>query len=418
MGTKKTTKTTRRRRFGTILKREHRGGRVVYRARWSEGRTGKRRERLFDSEKEARTFLKGIHEQVLRGTYVTPPTVAEVERGQAPETNKRPTLVEYAEQLLTTRLEAVRADATIDLYRANLKALKAFYGRRKRQSGEIPAKRLDEITEASFLDYRAFRKTLRHGGIQKKGKKPKNSKPVSVATMNRDQQFLSLVLSQAVIDGLIEHNPLAGLKPLKEPRKPRRWLTKKQVRALLDVCEDQFRPFVLAMLYTGCRPIELRGLTWADVNFETGKLSFYRSKVGNSDELDMHPVLERELRTLREAHGDAAGPKSAVFLNRYGRPWKDMTRAWKRTTKAAGLDGLVMYSLRHTFATHFLDDGGAATDLKAQLGHSELTTTQRYADLVSKRRRKTVRGMDYEEERDDADGVAEFSMSWDLCDVS
>ena len=39
--------------------------------------------------------------------------------------------------------------------------------------------------------------------------------------------------------------------------------------------------------------------------------------------------------------------------------------------------------------------GGAVTDLQAQLGHAELTTTQRYADLVSERRREAVMAMTF-----------------------
>jgi len=51
--------------------------------------------------------------------------------------------------------------------------------------------------------------------------------------------------------------------------------------------------------------------------------------------------------------------------------------------------------LRHTFATHFLTGGGAITDLQAQLGHSKITTTQRYARMIDERRRRTVLARDF-----------------------
>jgi integrase len=414
MGSKKKTTTKRRRRFGTILPRVRSDGRVVYRARWSEGRAGKRPERIFNSEKEARAFLKGIQKQMLLGLYRTPPTASDLERGDTAQHHRPLTLIEYAQRVFESRLEANLAESSRAVYRASLGALEVFFGRRVVNGRVVPAKRLDKVSKASFLDYRAFRRGLRRTRSEDA---EVMSRPVSPATVNRDQQFLSVVLAQAVIDGLIERNPLSGVKPLKEPRRPRRWLAKTEVQALIGACDDLFRPFVLAMLFTGCRPIELRGLTWADVKFESGKLSIFRSKVGNYDELDLHPRLEEELRALKARQGTASTPENHVFLNRYGNPWRDMRRAWTRTVKAAGLDGrkgVTLYSLRHTFATHFLDDGGAATDLKAQLGHSDLSTTQRYADLVSKRRRETVRRLDYGEELPDADGVAEFAPPWKL----
>ena len=64
------------------------------------------------------------------------------------------------------------------------------------------------------------------------------------------------------------------------------------------------------------------------------------------------------------------------------------------------MKGLSIYSLRHTFACHFLQGGGAITDLKSQLGHADITTTQIYAQLVDERRRKTVFGLNFDPEDD------------------
>ena len=66
--------------------------------------------------------------------------------------------------------------------------------------------------------------------------------------------------------------------------------------------------------------------------------------------------------------------------------------------KAAGLDGregLTPHALRHSFATHFLQSGGAVTDLQQQLGHADLATTQIYAHGLSERRRATVLALDF-----------------------
>lgn len=54
----------------------------------------------------------------------------------------------------------------------------------------------------------------------------------------------------------------------------------------------------------------------------------------------------------------------------------------------------MFHAQRHTFATHFLEGGGAITDLQAQLSHSKVSTTQRYTRMVDRRRKATVLALD------------------------
>ena len=69
-----------------------------------------------------------------------------------------------------------------------------------------------------------------------------------------------------------------------------------------------------------------------------------------------------------------------------------------RAVKAAGLSekrGLTFHSLRHTFAVHFLEGGAAVTDLKGALGHSNLATTQIYAEMVDERMNASIEALSY-----------------------
>ena len=66
--------------------------------------------------------------------------------------------------------------------------------------------------------------------------------------------------------------------------------------------------------------------------------------------------------------------------------------------KAAGLadrKDLTFHSLRHSFATAFLEGGAAVTDLQRILGHRNLTTTQIYAHMVDTRARASVEALDF-----------------------
>ena len=380
----------RRRRFGTVIKRLLPTGSAVFKARWNEGRSGARRERNFPSRDQALEFLAEIERRLISGTYVTPHQAREVEPAPAATGTGTPDFVTYAKQVLRDRIAPARAEATVDLYQHNLAALDLHFGPRAADRRKLAAKRLDEITKTSFLDYRAWRlRTPRTHGGGRTG--------VSHATVNREQQFASLVLNHAVQDGLLASNPLAGLKKLPERKTHRRWLSKIEAAKLIDSCDPHFRPYVLTALYTGCRPGELKALRWEDIDFDNGKVHVIRRKVGNADALDLHPHVADEFRRLRASRGHV-GPQDHVFLNRKGSPWRDMRRAWRQALKAAGLEGrtgLSPYSLRHTLATHFLEDGGVITDLQAQLGHAQVSTTQIYAALVNERRRSSVLRLDF-----------------------
>ncbi len=380
----------RRRRFGRVFPRHWASGRRTYSAQWYDQTRGRRVTRHFDTEKLAKEFLDELERQIVAKVYATPPTQSEaMAMPLAVEPPEIPTLVAYAADVLKERLTATLAPSTCQLYSANLLALSCFYGARD----ERPALRLDEIDVASFLDYRAFRRRTRNHPDGKGG-------TVSAATVNRDQQFLSRVLSEAVLDGHLARNPLAGLRKLKEPRKPRRWLGKDEIATLIAKSGKRFRPLVVAAVTTGARKCELTRLHWGDVDFAAGKIAIFRQKTGTSDSLDLHPLLARELLALKARRAKKRPVEDAdpIFLSRRGVAFTNVSKSWKLAVQAAGLagrEGLTFHSLRHSFATHYLEGGGAVTDLQAQLGHADLATTQRYAALVSERRRASVMAMDF-----------------------
>jgi integrase len=108
-------------------------------------------------------------------------------------------------------------------------------------------------------------------------------------------------------------------------------------------------------------------------------------------------MLAQELVRLR-AERDDPPPGEHVFLSWHGTAYHEVRKVWVLTLKAAGLgdrEGMGFHCLRHSHATHFLENGGSVTDLMQQLGHANLETTQRYAAALSERRRETVMAMDF-----------------------
>lgn len=389
----------RRRRFGRLTSRKWPSGRRTWRAIWFCKLEGKRLSRSFDAEKEAKDFLAELERRVIARAYEVPPTIQEAERKHVEEAvaarpREVPTFVGYAEDVIERRFDKVLSEGAMGVQRAALRAWKEHFGARAGRR----AVRLDEITPAMLLDYRAWRASHRNS----LGGPPK---PISPRTINADHAAMCRILNEAVLDGHLPKNPIAGMKKLREIRRQRRYLTKEELGALISNCPEHFRPFVVTAAYTGARKGELTRLRWQDLDFENGKIALYRPKVGNADWLDMHPAVEAELARLKETRaaelretGGRVLPEHHVFLSRHGTPFVEIRRSWNLALKAAGLDGregLTPHVLRHAFATHFLQGGGAVTDLQQQLGHAELATTQIYASALSARRRAAVMALDF-----------------------
>ena len=382
------TKAKRRRRFGRIMSRKWPSGRRTWRAIWFCRQERRRMSRSFDTDKEARDVLGELERRVIAQVYEVPATIAEAARAEAVEAvvDTRPivpTLTDYAERTLESRFEPVLAAGSVGVFRAAIKAWKLYFcGRR-----EV---RLDEITPADWAKYRAWRAGTRnstHGS--KTGVGPR--------TINADLQCLIRVLNEAVVDGHIPANPLAGTKKLREPNRPRRYLALAEIAALLRTCPKRFRPMLTTAMFTGARKSELVAIRWHDVDFDGGKLTIFRCKTGSSDRLDLHPEVAKELTKLKRQRKDAR-PTDFVFLSNRGTPYVDVRKSWKAALKAAGIEarpGLTFHATRHSFSCWFLSNGGAVTDLMSQLGHTKLETTQIYAAAVSERRRATVLAMSF-----------------------
>jgi integrase/recombinase XerC len=138
---------------------------------------------------------------------------------------------------------------------------------------------------------------------------------------------------------------------------------------------------ILELLYaSGLRVAELTGLDVEDVDQETKTVRV----VGKGDKERFVPfgrAAERALVSWLAQRGDARG---ALFLNARGRRLsvRSVHTIVRRAAKAAGIARRVTpHTLRHTFATHLLDGGADLRVIQEFLGHSRLSTTQRYTHV-------------------------------------
>ena len=137
-------------------------------------------------------------------------------------------------------------------------------------------------------------------------------------------------------------------------------------------------PFAAAairlLLFTGCRLREILHLKWEHVDLERGLLFLADSKTGRKTVILNAPALAVLAGIPRlgsyVVHGD--DPEQ---------PRADLKRPWETVARRAGLHGVRLHDLRHTYASFGASGGLGLPIIGKLLGHTQASTTQRYAHL-------------------------------------
>ena len=144
---------------------------------------------------------------------------------------------------------------------------------------------------------------------------------------------------------------------------------------------------MLEILYaTGIRVSELIGLNINDFN---PQLSFIRCGSGEKERfIPIYPVAVKAVNTYIEKSRSVlvnTGDENALFVNITGERmsrqgfWKIL----KAYAAAAGIKSTITpHTLRHSFAAHLLENGADIHDIQVILGHSDISSTQRYAQFL------------------------------------
>ena len=190
----------------------------------------------------------------------------------------------------------------------------------------------------------------------------------------------------------LEKNPFQYLKELKEPPRPDVFLTGEEINQVLEASKGHyFHSLFLVSINTGMRRGELAGLCWDKVNFNTSLMEIcrLRDRNGLGDRtktvksrrfIPMNAVVKSHLLELKKS-----SQSDYVFVDEDNHPFDvdHLFRELRSFLKKAGLSILIRFhDLRHTFASHFMMNGGNIYDLQKILGHTSLEMTQRYAHLA------------------------------------
>lgn len=133
------------------------------------------------------------------------------------------------------------------------------------------------------------------------------------------------------------------------------------------------------LIFTGCRLREILNLRHNEVDFENGLLRLGDSKTGQKVVVLPAPALE--ILNKLERIGIYVIPSQSAGTQDE-KPRSDLNRPWARITAHAGLKGLRIHDLRHSFASIAVAGGMNLPMVAKLLGHADISTTQRYAHLA------------------------------------
>lgn len=234
---------------------------------------------------------------------------------------------------------------------------------------------------------------------------------LSNRTILRYHRFASIVLAQAVKEGLIPINPASRAEPPKAERKEPNYVQQSDIPAILEALESEpfkWQVLVHMLLVTGVRRGELLGLKWANVDFDSSRIFICNTLMYSPDRgvYESSPKTEQSKRYIalpretvqllkkyrnwqfseRLRLGEYYNNQDFVFTQDNGKPMHpDSVTTWlDRFSKRHGLPHINPHAFRHTMTSILIFNGVDTVSISKRLGHSQVsTTTNIYAHAMA-----------------------------------
>jgi len=225
-----------------------------------------------------------------------------------------------------------------------------------------------------------------------------NEKDYSKATIARKLATLRSFYKFLVKRNNLSANPVTAVRTPKQDKKLPKFLEYEEVKRLLDTppmntwLGARDRAILETLYSTGIRVSELVALNMEDIDF-LGEVVHVRGK-GKKERIT--PIGASALQTIqhymefrnKRAQNNSNFDAKVLFVNKHGRrlSTRSVRRKMDKYLKMAGLDPAISpHTLRHSFATHMLNNGADLRSVQELLGHQSLSTTQVYTHLTTTR---------------------------------
>jgi len=253
----------------------------------------------------------------------------------------------------------------------------------------LALKRIDNIEDVRLAILRDFFSYLYHRNAAR-------------STLARKKASLSAFFRWARQKGHISQDPSKGLMAPRKQRPLPKFLHQDEMESLLNSPDaspaGQRDRVVLEVLYaSGIRAGELVRIDLKDIDLEEGEIRIRHGK-GGKDRMVLigskaKEALKRYLKDgrIRLASRCRKGESEALLLNKFGERISDrgIRRIFDRYANVTGERlKITPHVLRHTFATHLLENGADLRAVQELLGHADLSTTEIYTHVTQTRMRE------------------------------
>jgi integrase len=179
----------------------------------------------------------------------------------------------------------------------------------------------------------------------------------------------------------IGENPTSGLSTAPDTHRDRFLSPEETQRLIASINADEnvtAAQAIKLLLLTGGRRNEITHAKWDYVNWDNRTLLVPMSKSGRPRAIALNGQALELLRSIRRLPGNPYIFPSEVT----GRPCPSLYFPWSRIRQRAGLEGVRLHDLRHSFASFLVNEGISLYVVQGLLGHTQPRTTQRYAHLA------------------------------------
>ena len=315
-----------------------------------------------------------------------------------------------AEQQIRGERETGRKPMTIDrcfaLYADNVLAHLTTGAQSERElhwlEDQLGAdKVLAELTNADIeAVIKARRACLKPSGKDHKGRPL--FKPVTAATVNRTIEVLRAAVYYVRDRHDVFIRPGVKFNRLTEPKEWTREASGQEEAAIFAALRDDFRDIAHFALLTGIRFHGCVSLTWPNVNFDTGTITYRKKrKAGRSGDewghlpmtAEVEAILRRQVGRHRMqvwtyvAEGKKGGKggtgRTGAYQEgeRYPITYWNLQTRWRRALAKAGITDFRFHDLRHTAATRVLRKTGNLAMVQDMLDHASPITTRKYSHV-------------------------------------
>ena len=201
---------------------------------------------------------------------------------------------------------------------------------------------------------------------------------------NRVLALLSKMFNLAIEWHWRTGNPVKGIKRYEEEKRDR-WLQDDELQRLCDVLDahpnQRAANAIRLQLLTGARMGEVLGAKKADFDLGRGvwRKPSHQTKQKRTEHL---PLSARAVTLIASLVENSPGPEHLFPGNVAGAPLRDVKKFWAAVMRQAGIAGYRRHDNRHTYASHLVSSGLSLEIVGRLLGHTNPSTTKRYAHLA------------------------------------